>query len=81
MKVSLVVDCGLQAHIFAACGFSSCSSRALEHRLNSRGMGLVAPWLAGSSWARDETVSPALAGAFFTTGPPGKPYINLSGIS
>jgi len=34
-------------------------------------MGLVAPWLVGSSWTRD--VSPALAGKFFTTEPPGKP--------
>ena len=27
----------------------------------------------GSSWIRDQTSSPALAGRFFTTGPPGKP--------
>ena len=55
-------------------GFSSCGSRALERRLSScgpraqllRGMqGLPRPGL--------EPVSPALAGGFLTTVPPGKP--------
>ena len=39
-------------------GFSSCSSRALEHRINScvtRAYGLVAPQHVGSSWIRDHT--------------------------
>ena len=35
-------------------------------------MGLAALWHVGSSWTRDCTVSPALAGRFFTTEPPGK---------
>ena len=35
-------------------------------------MGLVAPWHVGSSWIRHRPVSPALAGGFFTTEPPGK---------
>ena len=32
------------------------------------------PSSMGSSWPRDQTMSPALAGGFFTTEPPGKPY-------
>ena len=35
--------------------------------------GLVAPQYLGSSWIREETVTPAWAGGFFTTEPPGKP--------
>ena len=35
--------------------------------------GLVAPWHVGSSWTGIEPVSPALAGGFLTTGPPGSP--------
>ena len=35
--------------------------------------GLVALQHVGSSWTRDEPQSPALAGRFFTTEPPGKP--------
>ena len=38
----------------------------------SRHKDLVAPWYVGSSQIRDQTVSPALAGRFLTTGPPGK---------
>ena len=34
--------------------------------------GLVAPWHVGSSGTGIEPVSPALAGGFLTTGPPGK---------
>ena len=53
-------------------GFSSCSSRALEHRLNScgsRDLLLRGTWhLPGSG-----IESPALAGGFFTTEPLGKP--------
>ena len=35
-------------------------------------MGSVAPWHVGSSWIGHRPVSPALAGGFFTTEPPGK---------
>ena len=35
--------------------------------------GLVAPRHVGSSWIRDRTLSPVLAGEFFTTESPGKP--------
>ena len=55
-------------------GLSSCGSRALEHRLNScrpQALLLLGMWdLPGSEI---EPVSPALAGRFFTTEPPGKP--------
>ena len=36
-------------------------------------MGLVALWQVGSSWIRMESVSPTLAGGFFSTEPLGKP--------
>ena len=47
--------------------FSRCGSWALEHRRNSCGT-----WAFPKSGI--EPVSPALAGGFFTTEPPGKPY-------
>ena len=55
-------------------GFSSCGSQALERRLSSCGA-----WaqLLRSMWDLPapglEAVSPALAGGFLTTAPPGKP--------
>ena len=55
-------------------GFSSCGSRALEHRLSSCGAG--AQLLCGMSDLSGpglEPMSPALAGRFSTTAPPGKP--------
>ena len=65
---SLVAEHGLQA-----CGLSSCGSRALEHRLSS--CGTRASLLRGM-WDLPrrglEPVSPALAGGFPTTVPPGK---------
>ena len=55
-------------------GFSSCGSRALEHRLSS--CGAWAQLLRGM-WDLPgpglKPVSPALAGGFLTTAPPGKP--------
>ena len=38
-------------------------------------MGLVAPQHVGSSRTGDRTLSPALAGGFFTAEPPGKPHL------
>ena len=38
---------------------------------------LVAPQYSGSSQSRDQTVSLALTGGFFTTEPPGKPWLML----
>ena len=59
-------------------GFSSCGFWALEQRRNSCGMWaqllLSMSNLPGSGI---EPMSPALAGRFFTTGPPGKPYIQF----
>ena len=56
-------------------GFSSCGSRALERRLSScgtRALLLCGMWdLPGPGI---ESVSPALAGGFLTTAPPGKSY-------
>ena len=40
-------------------------------------MGLVALWHVGSSWSRDWTCVPTLAGRPPTTGPPGKPSTHL----
>ena len=55
-------------------GFSSCVSRALEHRLSSCG---TRASLLHSMWDLPgpglEPVSPALAGGFLTTAPPGSP--------
>ena len=55
-------------------GFSSCGSRALERRLSS--CGAWAQLLRGT-WDLPgpglEPMSPALAGGFLTTAPPGKP--------
>ena len=54
-------------------GLSSCGSRALEHRLSScgtRAQMLRGMWdLPGPGL---EPASPALAGGFLTTAPPGK---------
>jgi len=46
---------GIQASAVAAHGLSSCSSRALEHRLNSCGAGFSCLWHVGFSWTRDLT--------------------------
>ena len=69
----IIVKNLLQERLVVACGFNSCDSRALKHRLNSCG---IWAWLLPS--VRDlpgsgiEPASPALAGGFFTSEPPGK---------
>ena len=61
-----------------ACGFSSCSSWALESRLSN--CGAQGQWiqLPYSMWNFPrpgiEPMSPVLAGRFLTTGPPGKSF-------
>ena len=63
---------------FSSCStqLSSCSSKALDHRVNSCG-----PWaeLLCSMWdlpgSRIEPVFPAVAGRFFTTESPGQPSV------
>ena len=71
----LVCSTGSRAQASAAVahGLSGCSSRALKHRLNSCGAQahLLSMW--DSSRSGIELMSPALAGGFFTTGPPGNP--------
>ena len=64
---------GAQASVVVACGLSSCGSWALEHRLSSCG---ARAYLLRSMWDPPgpglEPVSPAFAGGFLTTAPPGK---------
>ena len=59
-------------------GLGSCSSLALEHRLNSCGS---RAWLLLSVWDPPrrgvKPMFPALAGGFLTTGPPGKPSVEF----
>ena len=67
---------GVQASVVVACGLSSCGSWALEGRLSS--CGARAQLLRGM-WDLPrqglEPLSPALAGRFLTTVPPGKPLV------
>ena len=56
---------------FRCVGFRSCGMWAQQLWC----MGLVAPWLVGSSRTRLEPISPALASGFSTTAPPGKPAL------
>ena len=74
---SLVTEHRLQVHRLQQLwhvGFNSCGSWALEHRLSSCG---ARAQLLHSMWDLPgpglEPVSPALAGGFLTTAPPGKP--------
>ena len=64
---------GVRASVVVARRLSSCGSRALEHRLSScdaRAQLLCGMWdLPGPGL---EPMSPALAGRFLTTVPPGK---------
>ena len=64
------------ASVVAAHGFGSCGSRSLESRLSSCGSRAL---LLRGMWDLPrqgiEPVSPALAGGFLTTVPPGKSLI------
>ena len=66
---------GARASVVVACWFSSCGSWVLEHRLSSCG---ARPWLPHGMWDLPrpglKPMSPALAGRFLTTAPPGKSY-------
>ena len=53
-------------------GFSSCSSQALEHRLNS----CVPCGMWDLPRSEIKAMSPALAGGFFTTEPPREPLLD-----
>ena len=75
MQLSLVVASGACSSLPAShySGFSCCRAQALEHRLSSCGrwaLLLHGTWDLPGSWT--EPSSPALAGGFFTTEPPGK---------
>ena len=65
----------VQASVVVAYGLSSCGSWALERRLSSCG---ARAQLFSDMWDLPrpglEPVSPALAGGFLTTAPPGKPH-------
>ena len=71
----LTLQCGAQASVVVAHGLSSCGTWALERRLVSCGA-----WaeLLHDMWDLPgpglKPVSPALAGGFLTTAPPGKPW-------
>ena len=66
----------MRASVVVARGFSSCGSWALEHGLHS-----CDAWLLLGMWCLPrsgiEPVSPALAGGFFTTEPPGMVLVVL----
>ena len=69
---------GMRVSVVVALGLSSCGARALECRLSS--CGAWAQLLHGMWDLRApalEPVSPALAGGFLTTEPPGKSHIFL----
>ena len=65
---------GTRTSVVVARGLSSCGLRALECRLSSCG---VRAYLLRGMWDLPgpglEPLSPALAGGFLTTAPPGKP--------
>ena len=69
---------GAWASVVATRGLSSCGSRAPERRLSSRG---IRAQLLRGMWDLPgpgiEPVSPALAGGFPTTAPPGKPHVSV----
>ena len=66
------------ASVVVAHGLSSCGLRAIEHKLSSCGTWAL---LLHSMWDLPgpgiEPVSPALAGRFLTTAPPGKPLMTI----
>ena len=65
---------GKRASVVAPCGLRRCGSWALERRLSSCD---ARAWLLCGMWDLPgpglKPVSPALAGRFLTTAPPGKP--------
>ena len=67
---------GAWTSVAVACGLSSCSSWALEHRLSSRGARAELPYRMGNLPGTGiEPVSLALAGGLLSTVPPGKSNI------
>ena len=72
---------GVQASVVVACGLSSWGLQSLERRLSSCG---AQAYLLRGMWDLPgpglEPMSPALAGRFLTTEPPGKPFSFISKI-
>ena len=66
----VVASLAVEHRLLGRMSFSRCGSWALEHRRNSCGT-----WALPESGI--ESVSPALAGKFFTTEPPGKPLCRI----
>ena len=64
LRFLIAMACLISEHVSRVHRLGSCSSRDLEHRLNS--------YLSGSEI---EPVSPALADGFFTSEPPWKPHL------
>ena len=62
--------CRAHASVVVVLGLSSCCSRVLEHAPVAPGPNC--PQRVDSSWARNHTHVPSLAGGFLITGPPGK---------
>ena len=78
-RAGATLRCGARASVAVSRGLSSCVSWAPEHRLSScgaRAQLLCSMWdLPGPGL---EPVSPALAGGFLTTVPPGKPLKSVT---
>ena len=60
-------------------GLGTCSSLALEHRCSSWAHGLLLSSMWNLPGSGIKPISPALAGRFLTTEPPGKPQIHFLG--
>ena len=68
----------LQGPGSGACGLTGCCLWEPEHRLGSCGtQALLFHGIWDPPWSGIEPVSPAFAGGFFTTEPPGKPSLVL----
>ena len=70
---------GVRASVVVGHGLISCGSQTLEHRLNSCGPRASSLWGVWDLLPRSaiESGSPATAGGFFTTEPPGEPCRSL----
>ena len=68
---------GVQASAVAAHGLGSCGSWALKHKVSCRAQAELLHGMWPLPRSGIETVSPVLAGSFFTTEPPGKPCVVL----
>ena len=72
LTAELGLHCCVDFFLGVVRGGFSCHSRALEHRRDSCGTGLVPPQCVGSSCTRDGAHVSCVEGEFFTAGPLGK---------